>query len=149
VNALSSNAGTCKICGNEHPTLRCRSLTEENIPSALIHRPQQLKLVSEEQQKQKAQNREFVDENVTAITTAGENSDRTNKGEGEGAPDSKFTVPELPRWRFLSKAKKTEGYSSTAAGTIVKGEYFWSYITPLYYFYETFTLTNIFLYSTY
>ena len=54
VNALSSNAGTCKICGNEHPTLRCRSLTEENIPSALIHRPQQLKLVSEEQQKQKA-----------------------------------------------------------------------------------------------
>ncbi|KAL3808766.1 hypothetical protein ACHAXA_001342 [Cyclostephanos tholiformis] len=30
-------------------------------------------------------------------------------------------APETPRWRFVNKAKKTEGYSSSAAGTYVKG----------------------------
>ena len=28
---------------------------------------------------------------------------------------------ESPRWRFVNKAKKTEGYSSAAAGTVVTG----------------------------
>ncbi|KAL3768626.1 hypothetical protein ACHAW5_004321 [Stephanodiscus triporus] len=38
-------------------------------------------------------------------------------------PDSlkKLTAPETPRWRFVNKAKKTEGYSSSAAGTFVRG----------------------------
>ncbi len=30
-------------------------------------------------------------------------------------------APEIPRWRFIAKAKKTEGYSSHAAGSIVQG----------------------------
>jgi hypothetical protein len=33
----------------------------------------------------------------------------------------KLSAPETPRWRFVNKAKKTEGYSSSAAGTFVKG----------------------------
>jgi hypothetical protein len=38
-------------------------------------------------------------------------------------PDSlkKLSAPETPRWRFVNKAKKTEGYSSSAAGTFVRG----------------------------
>jgi len=37
-------------------------------------------------------------------------------------PDKKrWSVPESPRWRFVSQAKKTEGYSSVAAGTVVEG----------------------------
>jgi hypothetical protein len=35
----------------------------------------------------------------------------------------KSTLPETPRWRFVSRAKKTEGYSSSAAGTFVIGEW--------------------------
>ena len=34
---------------------------------------------------------------------------------------SLMIAPEIPRWRFIAKAKKTEGYSSHAAGTIVQG----------------------------
>jgi hypothetical protein len=33
----------------------------------------------------------------------------------------KLSSPETPRWRFVNKAKKTEGYSSSAAGAIVRG----------------------------
>ena len=33
-----------------------------------------------------------------------------------------LSVPETPRWRFVSRAKKTEGYTSSAAGTYVVGE---------------------------
>lgn len=36
---------------------------------------------------------------------------------------SKFVINDTaPKWRFVNKAKKTEGYDSTAAGKIVKGE---------------------------
>lgn len=34
----------------------------------------------------------------------------------------RFSVPETPRWRFITSAKKTEGYSSVSAGTIVQGK---------------------------
>mmetsp|Transcript_31237 Transcript_31237/g.54305 ORF Transcript_31237/g.54305 Transcript_31237/m.54305 type:complete len:129 (+) Transcript_31237:129-515(+) len=34
----------------------------------------------------------------------------------------KFSVAEVPRWRFVNEAKKTSGYSSVSAGKIVKGE---------------------------
>lgn len=41
------------------------------------------------------------------------------------ASDSKFVINDTaPKWRFVNKAKKTEGYDSTAAGQIVKGELF-------------------------
>ena len=36
-------------------------------------------------------------------------------------PMTMLAAPEIPRWRFVAKAKKTEGYSSHAAGTIVQG----------------------------
>ena len=36
---------------------------------------------------------------------------------------NKLTLPETPRWRFVSRAKKTEGYSSSAAGTYIIGEW--------------------------
>ena len=40
------------------------------------------------------------------------------------ASDSKFVINDTaPKWRFVNKAKKTEGYDSTAAGQIVKGEF--------------------------
>ena len=39
----------------------------------------------------------------------------------ESPTKKKLTLPETPRWRFVNKAKKTEGYSSSAAGTFVKG----------------------------
>jgi hypothetical protein len=41
-------------------------------------------------------------------------------GTSSPAP-KKLTLPETPRWRFVNKAKKTEGYSSSAAGTVVTG----------------------------
>jgi len=31
-------------------------------------------------------------------------------------------LDEMPRWRFIAKAKKTEGYSSASAGRVVEGE---------------------------
>jgi len=38
------------------------------------------------------------------------------------SPTSKSIVsPETPLWRFVAKAKKREGYSSMAAGTVVTG----------------------------
>ncbi len=37
------------------------------------------------------------------------------------ATAKKLSVHEPPRWRFINRAKKTEGYSSMAAGYIVKG----------------------------
>jgi hypothetical protein len=35
----------------------------------------------------------------------------------------KLSVHDPPRWRFINRAKKTEGYSSMAAGYIVKGAF--------------------------
>jgi hypothetical protein len=41
---------------------------------------------------------------------------------GTSSPAAKkLTLPETPRWRFVNKAKKTEGYSSSAAGAYVRG----------------------------
>jgi hypothetical protein len=38
------------------------------------------------------------------------------------SPTNKSIVsPETPMWRFVAKAKKREGYSSMAAGTVVTG----------------------------
>lgn len=37
------------------------------------------------------------------------------------SPSSKI-APDPPQWRFVRKAKKTEGYSSDYAGSYVKGE---------------------------
>jgi len=41
--------------------------------------------------------------------------------EGESTVRAPFIVSDIPSWRFLSKAKKTEGYSSMAAGVVVEG----------------------------
>ena len=35
---------------------------------------------------------------------------------------SSTIAPDPPQWRFVRKAKKTEGYSSYYAGSYVKGE---------------------------
>ncbi len=44
-------------------------------------------------------------------------------GDISSSPSAKkITLPETPRWRFVSQAKKTEGYSSSAAGRLVIGE---------------------------
>ena len=37
--------------------------------------------------------------------------------------EKRFSVAEVPRWRFVNKAKKTAGYSSSAAGQVVKGKH--------------------------
>ena len=38
-------------------------------------------------------------------------------------PTKKFTtVAETPKWRFVAKAKSTEGYSSCAAGQVIEGK---------------------------
>lgn len=52
------------------------------------------------------------------------------------SPDSKnkkIEAPEIPRWRFVSEAKKTRGYSSVAAGTAVKGKFDIYNVQPQYY----------------
>jgi len=41
---------------------------------------------------------------------------------GAAITTSKFKVDEMPRWRFVGKAKKTEGYTSAAAGKVIEGE---------------------------
>lgn len=41
---------------------------------------------------------------------------------GAAITTSKFKVDQMPRWRFVAKAKKTEGYTSEAAGRVVEGE---------------------------
>ena len=71
--------------------------------------------------------------NVNGTSNTGENvqvssnglvhdDDRIKEGE-ESTVRAPFTVPETPRWRFVNKAKKTEGYSSRAAGAVVEGEF--------------------------
>ena len=53
-------------------------------------------------------------------------SPTTTSADGDiSSPSStnKLTLPETPRWRFVSRAKKTEGYSSSAAGTYIIGEW--------------------------
>ena len=44
----------------------------------------------------------------------------------DDAPNSPISpssiAPDPPQWRFVRKAKKTEGYSSDYAGSYVKGE---------------------------
>ena len=53
-------------------------------------------------------------------------STTTTSADGDvSSPSStnKLTLPETPRWRFVSRAKKTEGYSSSAAGTYIIGEW--------------------------
>ena len=42
---------------------------------------------------------------------------------GAAITTSKFKVDEMPRWRFVGKAKKTEGYTSAAAGKVIEGEF--------------------------
>ena len=38
-------------------------------------------------------------------------------------PTKKYTtVAETPKWRFVAKAKSTEGYSSCAAGQVIEGK---------------------------
>jgi len=37
-------------------------------------------------------------------------------------PKNKYIVPETPKWRFVAKAKSTEGYSSCAAGQVIEGK---------------------------
>ena len=37
--------------------------------------------------------------------------------------EKRFSVAEVPRWRFVDEAKKTDGYSSSAAGQVVKGKH--------------------------
>ena len=38
------------------------------------------------------------------------------------SPSEKLTAPEPPRWRFINEAKKSLGYSSIHAGTVVEGQ---------------------------
>ena len=54
---------------------------------------------------------------TAAMATADEDSASTAV-----AIATMMIAPEIPRWRFIAKAKKTEGYSSHAAGTIVDGK---------------------------
>ncbi|KAL9182252.1 hypothetical protein ACHAXT_012904 [Thalassiosira profunda] len=42
-------------------------------------------------------------------------------GKEAGSP-KRFSAPQAPRWRFIESAKKTQGYSSFAAGSVVKGK---------------------------
>jgi hypothetical protein len=43
-------------------------------------------------------------------------------GDTSSSTAKRVSAPETPRWRFVNKAKKTEGYSSSAAGRFVQGE---------------------------
>lgn len=54
-------------------------------------------------------------------STDGETSD-PQEGLQPSLGKNKFSVPEMPRWRFINQAKRTEGYSSFNAGSAVKGE---------------------------
>lgn len=62
---------------------------------------------------------------MTAAPTesAADTSTATNTSSAANNNPSPMTTiaPEIPRWRFVAKAKKTEGYSSHAAGTVVQG----------------------------
>ncbi len=51
---------------------------------------------------------------------AGENDTEKRPSMGQ----KRFSVSETPQWRFIAKAKKAEGYSSAAAGSVVKGKEF-------------------------
>ena len=54
-------------------------------------------------------------------------SDNNNEGLDKPPPTSmkkkQWTVKEQPKWRFVAVAKKTEGYSSTAAGSVIEGKF--------------------------
>lgn len=44
-------------------------------------------------------------------------------GNGDAPPKKeRWIIPETPRWRFIEVAKKSLGYSSLSAGTVVEGE---------------------------
>ena len=47
---------------------------------------------------------------------------KTSQHDGPRSDVKSPSAPEPPRWRFVAKAKKADGYSSTAAGTTVKGK---------------------------
>jgi hypothetical protein len=62
---------------------------------------------------------EFASSTTSSTTMA---SDPSAAGGGGTSPPKKIIeAPETPLWRFINMAKKREGYSSTAAGTIVEG----------------------------
>ena len=52
-----------------------------------------------------------------------ENSKATTTTTATSQPKKKFTtVAETPKWRFVAKAKSTEGYSSCAGGQVIEGK---------------------------
>ena len=58
-------------------------------------------------------------------TTTTENLQSVTTDDGTGSPKrppTDVTSPEPPKWRFVKEAKKSSGYSSAAAGSIVKGK---------------------------
>jgi len=55
-------------------------------------------------------------ENPTSATVAAATGEKA-----ERPTSPKFSVADTPRWRFINQARKSEGYSSTAAGSFVKG----------------------------
>ena len=68
-----------------------------------------------------------ADEEVVAAGDASEERDgptpvSASASASASAVKKKYSVPETPRWRFVTQAKKTEGYSSIYAGSVVKGE---------------------------
>ena len=60
-----------------------------------------------------------------AIASAADASAAASSGDQPGkeaGSPKRFSAPQAPRWRFIESAKKTQGYSSFAAGSVVKGE---------------------------
>mmetsp|Transcript_17014 Transcript_17014/g.36663 ORF Transcript_17014/g.36663 Transcript_17014/m.36663 type:complete len:1197 (+) Transcript_17014:135-3725(+) len=62
----------------------------------------------------------LADETDTTASTSAVSSPEAS----EITPDWKknYVAPSVPRWRFVKEAKKSLGYSSTSAGTIVTGK---------------------------
>ena len=62
----------------------------------------------------------------------------------------KSTAPEPPQWRFVSKAKSTEGYHSKFAGSYVRGEHCY-HAVPIVYkmMYLFFSVNFLLIYYTF
>lgn len=59
---------------------------------------------------------------ATATVSANNANDNDTTASALLSAEKRFSVPEMPQWRFVNKAKKTEGYSTESAGSIVKGK---------------------------
>ena len=61
--------------------------------------------------------------NSTTTQRSGQSQTMPSSLDAPNSPISPSSIaPDPPQWRFVRKAKKTEGYSSDYAGSYVKGE---------------------------